>query len=263
MRPESLGVVQVMAGKYEFGTVNRRAYRLDLRQDNSLGFLVSQNGALSNQNILEVAPPTPLVANTWYHLAGVFDAGQQTLSLYLDGELIGSQPVNFNTVYDTTAPFMLGANLQNGQPTQFFDGELDEWYLFGQALSESEIEALMSNQPPEPITGLTATNNGPTPLGATTTLTATITGGSNVAYAWSFGDGNSGTGATVNHSYATTGTFTAVVTASNPTGLISATTEVIIEAAPPDEPITGLVATNDGPTPVGSPTQLTTTLTIE
>ena len=38
---------------------------------------------------------------------------------------------------------MLGANLDNGSVTQFFDGQLDEWRVYSRALSESEIEGLM------------------------------------------------------------------------------------------------------------------------
>ena len=44
---------------------------------------------------------------------------------------------------------------------------------------------------------------------------ATITAGSNVAYSWDLGDGTSGSGAMLTHTYAAAGVYTAVVTASN------------------------------------------------
>jgi PKD repeat protein len=78
------------------------------------------------------------------------------------------------------------------------------------------------------IAGLVATNNSPTALGGTTTLSATITAGSNVTYTWAFGDGEFGAGAIVPHAYPATGIYTAAVTASNSVSLLTATTTVTI-----------------------------------
>jgi hypothetical protein len=81
------------------------------------------------------------------------------------------------------------------------------------------------------ITGLTVTNGSPTSLGQATTFTATITGGTNVTYQWNFGDGTSSTlGASVSHLYATSGVYTAVVTATNSINLMAAHTAVTINA---------------------------------
>ena len=41
-----------------------------------------------------------------------------------------------------------------------------------------------------PLSGLSASNNSPTAIGGATTLTATISAGSNVTYTWNFGDGS-------------------------------------------------------------------------
>ncbi|MEZ4556859.1 MAG: PKD domain-containing protein [Caldilineaceae bacterium] len=83
----------------------------------------------------------------------------------------------------------------------------------------------------DPITALSASNDGPTVLGAITTFNATATGGSNVTYAWDFGDGNSGSGASPAHIYAATGAYTATVTASNGAGSLSAQTVVEVSNA--------------------------------
>lgn len=80
------------------------------------------------------------------------------------------------------------------------------------------------------ITGLVAENNSPTILGGTTTLWAHPATGSQVSYAWSFGDGATGSGASVTHVYPAEGTYTAVVTASNTLNTITATTPVTITA---------------------------------
>jgi uncharacterized repeat protein (TIGR01451 family) len=79
-----------------------------------------------------------------------------------------------------------------------------------------------------PITGLTATNDSPTTLGNETHLVAHTTGGTGITYVWNFGDGVMGTGNPVTHTYPMSGTYTAVVTATNSLGTLSATTVVTI-----------------------------------
>lgn len=55
---------------------------------------------------------------------------------------------------------------------------------------------------------------------------------------------------------AAVGIYTAVVTASNSLGLVTATTTVVVEKA-----VAGLHAANDSPTTLGRPTALTATVT--
>lgn len=106
--------------------------------------------------------------------------------------------------------------------------------------------------PVAPIAGLSATNNSPSVLGQATTFTATVSVGSGVSYAWNFGDQTTGNGQVVSHIYTGIGSYTAVVTASNSLGSLTATTAVTIT----DAPISGLTASNDGPTLLGIPTAL-------
>ena len=47
-------------------------------------------------------------------------------------------------------------------------------------------------------------------------------------FAWDFGDGQGGSGAVVNHTYAAPGTYVAEVTAANSLGTLKATTEVTV-----------------------------------
>jgi PKD repeat protein len=87
-------------------------------------------------------------------------------------------------------------------------------------------------------------------------LTATILNGTNVTYAWDFGDGTSGTGVVDTHTYLAVGSYTAVVTATNSVNAASASTIVTVT----DVPIAGLHAANDSPTELGDMTTLTATL---
>jgi Fe-S cluster biogenesis protein NfuA len=79
----------------------------------------------------------------------------------------------------------------------------------------------------EPITGLSAQNSSPTPLGSATFFTASIGGGTSVGYAWSFGNGASAVGATVVYTYPAPGAYTAWVTATN--GITSASASTVVQ----------------------------------
>lgn len=80
----------------------------------------------------------------------------------------------------------------------------------------------------QPITGLTAANDGPTLLGEATSFTASVATGSDVVYSWDFGDGNGGSGANPSHTYASAGQYTATVTATNVATNATTTTQVTV-----------------------------------
>ena len=82
------------------------------------------------------------------------------------------------------------------------------------------------------IGGLQAFNDSPTMLGNPTALWATVVTGTNVTYQWAFGDGQGGNGISVTHTYVAQGLYTAIVTATNSVGSITATTQVSITKSP-------------------------------
>jgi uncharacterized repeat protein (TIGR01451 family) len=87
-----------------------------------------------------------------------------------------------------------------------------------------------------PVTGLSLTSDSPTEIGDTTNLTATLTAGTDVSFVLNYGDGSPlvmgtlvpGTPLPIAHTYATTGTFTAIITASNALGSQRAETAVLV-----------------------------------
>jgi PKD repeat protein len=109
----------------------------------------------------------------------------------------------------------------------------------------------------QPITELSASNNGPIHLGETAILTAEVETGSNINYKWNYGNGGSGYGAIVTYTYPAVGVYTALVTASNSTNVLTTTTIITVT----DVPIYGLTGISDSPTNLGQPTTLTATLT--
>ncbi|MEM7028859.1 MAG: PKD domain-containing protein [Chloroflexota bacterium] len=105
-----------------------------------------------------------------------------------------------------------------------------------------------------PTLGLTSNNDSPTPVGETTTFSASVASGSNVTYTWDFLDGTDPvTGTVVSHAFAIPGTYQVNVTAMNGAGSVTISDTVVVS----DAPIVGLTASNDGPTPLGEETAFT------
>jgi uncharacterized repeat protein (TIGR01451 family) len=107
-----------------------------------------------------------------------------------------------------------------------------------------------------PITGLSAANSSPTVLNASTVFTAYLDGGSSPVFSWEFGDGASGIGQVVTHTYPAAGSYTATLTAAN--AISAASTQTVATIA---EAIAGLSAAASSPTILGQPTAFTATIT--
>ncbi|MHC4622806.1 MAG: LamG domain-containing protein, partial [Planctomycetota bacterium] len=79
----------VIVRKYGPGDDGR--YYLEVRDGGVVGFCVSNEGSDDNR----ISSPGGLETDTWYHVAGVFDANDpNALKLYIDGVLVvaGGQP---------------------------------------------------------------------------------------------------------------------------------------------------------------------------
>lgn len=140
-------------------------------------------------------------------------------------------------------------------------------FALGDLDSDGDLDAFLGRSGPDqvwlnggtaviPIAGLTAENSSPTPLGLPTHFVGSVLTGTQVAYAWNFGDGSTASGAAPSHTYLAVGVYTAVLTASNAASQLTATTTVTIT----DVAITGLFATNSSPTILGNSTNFTATV---
>jgi chitinase len=101
----------------------------------------------------------------------------------------------------------------------------------------------------QPISTLDASFTPPTPLvGEVVTFTGSATGTLPISYTWDFGDGFSGTGEVVTHSFLTNGEHTVDLTAQN--ACDAQTLELVVPVVAACEPLTDLTGSFTPLTPI-------------
>jgi chitodextrinase len=112
--------------------------------------------------------------NTWYHVAGVYDAAARTLNIYVNGALANGTLSGTVPTSQQNAP----VNVNIGRRTGGFyiSGALDDVRIYNRALSVAEIQADMT----------TAVSGAPdtTPPSAPASLTATAVSSSQINLSW-------------------------------------------------------------------------------
>ena len=109
---------------------------------------------------------TTLQLNTWYHVAGVYNASTQTLDIYLNGQLDNGALVGTITSSQQDSTQNVHIGQRPGIPGSFnFVGRIDEVRIHSRALSASEISTIMSTglgggTAPPPSFTLTASKAG-------------------------------------------------------------------------------------------------------
>jgi glucose/arabinose dehydrogenase/chitodextrinase len=110
---------------------------------------------------------TTLQTNTWYHIAGVYNAANQTLDVYLNGTLDNGQLVGTvtNSQRDSTANVNIGR--RSGNSGFEFPGRIDDVRIADHALTQDQIQTDMA-------TPLAAPGADTTPPTVSLTSPATI-----------------------------------------------------------------------------------------
>ena len=102
---------------------------------------ISSNGS----NAIQRYSATVLNTNTWYHIAGVYNAAAATLSIYVNGVL--DNGVLSGTVPSSQFNSTSGVNIgqRTGFPGTFnFLGVIDEVHVFNRALTAAEVQTDMN-----------------------------------------------------------------------------------------------------------------------
>lgn len=181
----------------------------------------------------------------WHHVVG--SLGRGGMSLYIDGQLVGTRA-------ETVLGLRYWGNWRIGGDNtwagnQNFTGDIDEMAVYGNELSPTKVlqhfqlgvGAAATNIPPtasftSTVSNLTASLNA----SASGDSDGTITG-----YAWDFGDGTTGSGATTSRTYGAAGSYPVSLTVTDDRGATTVTTRTITVTAPPVAEAGSTIAQDD------------------
>ena len=134
VRPAQLGTYSVLLSKES--SSSGRNYRLALTLTGKV--------ELSWKNTLDatqtLSSDATLVAGTWHHVAGVFDAALGENRVYIDGRLRGRKPAAL-VPQPTDVAVRVGARLASSSLRDYFAGDLDLVRVTGAALYTGDFSA--------------------------------------------------------------------------------------------------------------------------
>lgn len=186
--------------------------RARLRTNGSTKTLIASGGALST--------------GTWTHAAFVYNGS--TMQLYKDGVLVGSANKS-GAVDERTGLSVAVGNQPNGAGSRAFDGLIDDMRIYGRALSVSEIEALANPCDGTPVASFSADLDQPI-APATASFDASASSdcdGSLTAFEWDFGDGSTGSGMLIDHTYQEPGMYAITLNVTDDSGLTASTSRQV------------------------------------
>lgn len=108
--------------------------------------LAIQNGAplaaiCDNSGFGTFISGSSLTLGQWYHLAFTFDNASQLEVLYVNGVAVATASAGKSMSYDSH-PLLLGADIENGAPSYFLNGQIDEASIYDRALGPDEIDSI-------------------------------------------------------------------------------------------------------------------------
>ena len=198
---------------------------------------------LDNQNRLAfgVYPGVQRVLQTtdamndgqWHHAVGTLDASG--MRLYVDGQLVGERT-------DTTSGQAYngywrvgGDNTWSGNA--YFNGVVSDAAVYAKALTAEQVARhFNAGIPQPPVADFEVSTHG---LDASfDASTSSVIDGEIVDYAWEFGDGSTGTGATASREYAAAGTYNVKLTVTDDRGATTSVTKAVeVAELPNDAPV--------------------------
>jgi chitodextrinase len=137
-------------------TSGESGYQLDVTADTgprTIGFKLSNS---SGGQMFRYGA-TPLQLNTWYHIAGVYNAANQTLDVYLNGTLDNGQLLGTVTSSQQNSTANVTIGRRAGNTGYEFPGRIDDVRIADHALTQAQIQTDMAT----PLAG-TADTSPPT-----------------------------------------------------------------------------------------------------
>ncbi len=97
---------------------------------------------VANPTVVSAHASSPPALGVWTHLAGVYDATTNTLTLYVNGSLAGT--ATDTTPIASTGSLVIGRGQNNAAPAYWFAGKISGVQAYYRALSATEIGTIYS-----------------------------------------------------------------------------------------------------------------------
>ncbi len=181
-----------------------------------------------------ITAPASLNDGTWHHVVAT-QSTTDGMKLYIDGLLVGTNPQTGAQSY--TGFWRVGGDTHWASGSRYLSATFDEAAIYDSVLSAARVANHFSlgnvggaqNGAPTAAFQFSATNVDVAFDGSA----STDPDGTIATYEWDFGDGKTGTGATISHNYAKAGTYSVTLTVADNAGATNAVTKTVTVTAPP------------------------------
>ena len=96
----------------------------------------------ANAEVFNINPGPVIDGGKWVHFTGTYDSGSGDVKTYVDGKMTHEAKGNGELSDNWGVSAAIGHHKQG----RWFDGLMDEFYIFARALSEDEITTLMNGE---------------------------------------------------------------------------------------------------------------------
>jgi hypothetical protein len=124
---------------------SNREYGLWVRNNGGAEFDVTPVSRFGIGKVDCILPAGSVPFNQWAHIAGVANGADQTMKVYVNGNLIRtcSQPTLSSGIYNSNGPLMVGRSNANwGDLRIGLGGSIDDLRIYDRALTQDEVEDL-------------------------------------------------------------------------------------------------------------------------
>ena len=124
---------------------SNRSYNLWFRNDGAIHLASSPKG---NKQSSVNSPPGSVIFNEWHHIAGVIDAQNDYIKIFIDGNEVAQQDyAGVENIYESTLPLRIGHSHENHNESQgAYSGMIDEVSIWNIALTQEQIQSCMENK---------------------------------------------------------------------------------------------------------------------
>jgi PKD repeat protein len=171
----------------------------------------------------------------WHYL--VATQSSNGLQLYVDAALVATNPQTSAQNY--TGYWRIGGDNTWGSSSPYFNGQLDEAAVYSSALSGARIKAhyeAVVGAIPNTAPHAAFTETGDDLTAAFDATSSYDPDGQISGYSWTFGDGATGSGSTVSHTYAAGGQYTVALTVTDDEGATNTASQSVTVLNPPTAP---------------------------